>query len=68
MAITSYAELDAGGLTGQVWYSNEVNSYLVSIYYGDRKLVVRVFGNGVDAENCLLDFLEHPDWTILKYS
>jgi hypothetical protein len=68
MAITSYVELDAGGLTGQVWYSDVVNSYLVSIYQGDRKLTVRVFGNGVDAENCLLDFLENPAWTILKYS
>ena len=30
-------------------------------------IYVMSFGNGVDAENRLLDLMEHPAWTTLKY-
>jgi hypothetical protein len=30
-------------------------------------IYVMSFGNGVDAENRLLELLEHPAWTTLKH-
>ncbi len=67
MSVHSYVDLEVGGLTGQVFYSIVTNSYVVVVYQDDIKLTTRIFGNGVDAENCLLDLLEHPAWTILKH-
>jgi hypothetical protein len=67
MSVHSYIDLEVGGLTGQVFYSIVTNSYVVVVYQDDTKLTTRIFGNGVDAENCLLDLLEHPAWTILKH-
>ena len=67
MSVHSYVDLEIGGLTGQVFYSIVTNSYFVVVYQGEIKLTTRVFGNGVDAENCLLELLEHPAWTLLKY-
>jgi len=51
------------------------DSYIVRVYResdldGSTKAVplyVMSFGNGVDAENRLLDLMEHPAWTILKH-
>ena len=46
-------------------------SYVVRVFRDtDLKagpIYVMSFGNGVDAENRLLDLMEYPDWTVLKY-
>jgi hypothetical protein len=60
--------LEAGGLTANLFYNTTANSYMVTVYYNDRQLVVKVFGNGVSAEDYVLEVLEHPEWTILKYA
>ncbi len=48
-------------------------SYVVRVFR-DTDMPIKVdpiyvmsFGNGVDAENRLIDLLEHPAWTLLKY-
>ena len=60
--------LEAGGLTANIFYNTTANSYIVTVYHNDRQLLVNVFGNGVDAEDYVLDVLEYPEWTILKYA
>lgn len=60
--------LEAGGLTANIFYNIGANSYIVTVYYNGRQLLVNVFGNGVSAEDYILDVLEHPEWTILKYA
>lgn len=62
------SELTVGDLTGYLYYVSTGSSYIVTIYYGDKQVLTKVFGNGVSAENYLLDVLEYPDWTILKYA
>jgi hypothetical protein len=41
-------------------FYNKVNEFPRPIYYMS-------FGNGVTAEDRLLELLEHPEWTVLKY-
>ena len=60
--------LEAGGITGNLFYSPDANSYIVTIYHNYKMLDHKVFGNGVSAEDYLLDMLEFPEWTILKYA
>ena len=66
--VKHFGILEAGGLTGNLFYNPDANSYIVTVYHGDKYLFVKVFGNGVMAEDYLLDVLEYPDWTILKYA
>ena len=63
-----YGIIEAGGLTGNLFYNPDAGSYIVTVYYNYKQLLVNVFGNGVDAEDYLLDMLEFPEWTILKYA
>ena len=68
-------ELENECLTGDVTF--QYNSYIVRVYRdSDIKadgescalpIYVQSFGNGVDAEDRLLELLEHPEWTILKH-
>lgn len=55
------------GLTGFVRYNN--NSYQVLVYRHDCKdpFYIMSFNDGVRAEDRLLELLEHPAWTLLKY-
>lgn len=66
--IRHFGILEAGGLTANIFYNTGANSYIVTVYYNGRQILVNVFGNGVSAENYMLDVLEYPDWTILKYA
>ena len=60
------------GLVG--WIEDSFNyqwsSYIVRVYKeSDRSepLYVMSFGNGVTAENKLLELMEHPAWTLLRF-
>jgi hypothetical protein len=55
------------------------NSNKVVVYYGDQSprdywvktlpdLYIMCFGNRTQAENKLIELLEYPEWTVLKYS
>jgi hypothetical protein len=53
-------------------YSYIVRVYPESIFFGPdapspAPIYVMSFGNGVDAENRLIELLEHPAWTVLKH-
>ena len=46
------------------------SSYIVRVYKeSDRSepLYVMSFGNGVTAENKLLELMEHPAWSLLRF-
>lgn len=71
------SNLENGGLNGYVTF--ERNSYIVRVWvladwlkgreehrYVD-PIYYMSFGDGVRAEDRLLELLEHPAWTILKY-
>ena len=66
-------DLKNKGLFGYVevyQYSYIVRVFRESDLDGSNKAVplyVMSFGNGVDAENRLLDLMEHPAWTVLKH-
>ena len=65
--------LDNGILRGCVSYIPYSDAYTVQVWnttgeLNDPAIVSKSFGNGVDAEQCLLDLLEHPAWTLLKYT
>jgi hypothetical protein len=65
------------GLTGTIEYHR--NSYIVRVYrdsdiekahWSERPVYpfyVSSFGNGVRAEDRLLDLMEYPAWTYLKF-
>lgn len=67
------SNLENEGLIGHVTF--EFNSYITRVYdssYIDdcglpRRIYSMSFGNGMQAEDRLLELLEHPAWTILKY-
>ena len=58
--------LSVGNVIGGIEYHSS-GSYIVRVYIDNRQLLNEVFGNGVAAENRLLELLEFPDWTVLKY-
>lgn len=66
-------ELYNQGLYGNIEFRHD--SYIVRIYRSPsafdadsiRPIYIVSFGNGVAAEDCLLDMLEHPSWTALKF-
>lgn len=70
-------KLENGGLVGFVCF--EQNSYIVRIWSISAREKGREenryvhpfyymsFGNGIQAEDRLLELLEHPSWTLLKY-
>jgi len=66
-------DLRSGGLIGHVAF--ERNSYIARVYDSSdiddcglpRRIYSMSFGNGVQAEDRLLELLEHPAWTMLKH-
>jgi hypothetical protein len=66
-------DLRSGGLFGYVEVYHY--SYIVRVFRESDMdnhvkpgpIYVMSFGNGVDAENRLLELLEHPAWTTLKH-
>jgi hypothetical protein len=71
-------ELAGQGLYGRIEYRLE--SYIVRVYRQSeidsatedegfpRPIYVMSFGNGIAAEDRLIELLERPAWTLLKYS
>lgn len=70
--------LENQGLIGTLEYHHDSRSYIVRVYKAsDFKtpigttavypLYVCSFGNGVRAEDRLLELLEYPAWTYLKF-
>ena len=60
------AALTVGNVIGDVEYHSS-GSYIVRVYVDNRQLLNEVFGNGLAAEDRLLELLEFPEWTVLKY-
>ena len=71
-------ELAGRSLYGRIEYI--WGSYVVRVYRQSeidsatpdegfpRPIYVRSFGNGISAEDRLIELLERPAWTLLKYS
>lgn len=59
--------LEVNGMSGHVRYNLHSDSYILTVYAGGRPILAEVFGNGVKAEDRLLDLLEFPEWTMLRY-
>lgn len=69
-------EIDVDPLVGAIDYEPFSDSYIARVYHNlyDCKdglfylnlIGYSVFGNGIYAENWLLDQLEYPAWTLLK--
>jgi hypothetical protein len=73
-------QLESQGLFGYI--EHRWDSYVVRVYRHTKPKIQRVgdpnywpdpiyvmsFGNGIKAEDRLIELLEHPAWTLLKYS
>ena len=59
--------VESGGLTGTIEYYEPGNSYVMRILHGEKVFIAVGYGNGVLAEDVMLEFLEHPEWTLLQY-
>ena len=57
-------------LCGAVTYDHRSGSYIMKIWIisNSEPIVSKSYGNGVTAEDNLLNLLENPTWTILKYT
>jgi len=58
--------IEIGNMKGCVEY-NPSGSYIVRVNFDGQPLHHEVYGNGVTAEDRLLELLEFPEWTALKY-
>jgi hypothetical protein len=59
---------DDGALTGDIEFCIpfDTGSYIARIFYKRECIARVVYGDGVSAEDWLLEKLEFPEWTILK--
>lgn len=64
--VSFYINLSTVSYIVRVWRRSDILDNMSSPFFAD-PIYIMSFGNGVSAEDRLLELLEHPAWTLLKY-